>query len=72
MIPPEETNSTYTPDEQFIMHNKEEEAELLALINAHNQSMNDAVDNFNQQMERWRTVKDIITKGKFKATTLKI
>ena len=72
MIPPEEANSTYTPDDQFIMHNKEEEAELLTLINAHNQSMSDTVDNFNQQMERWRTEKDTITKGKFKATALKL
>ena len=64
MIPAEEAKSMHTPNLQYSLHDPAEEAELLAQIETHNQSMNGVVDNFNQLMEQWRADKDSKVKVK--------
>eukprot|EP01032_Pedospumella_encystans_P020009 gene20009-22743_t len=64
MIPVEEAKNMHTPNLQYALHDPAEEAELLAQIEAHNQNMSSAVDNFNQLMEQWRVEKDSKAKVK--------
>lgn len=64
MIPAEEAKGMHLPNVQYELHDPAEEAELMAHIETHNQSVSNAVDNFNQLMEQWRVEKDAKLKVK--------